>query len=83
MQDNPCIRCGKERIIKKSWRENINNSLITFTQTACPDPSCQKIVEEDLQKKKDKIASIHEESEKRRKFNIRNRKTKKTYSHSA
>lgn len=76
MQDNPCIRCGKTRIVTKSWSENIDNSMITYTLTVCPDPDCQKIVEEDLQKKKDKITLIHEQSEKRRKNNIRNRKTK-------
>lgn len=77
MQNTPCIRCGKIRIVAKSWSEKINNSLLTYTLTVCPDSECQKIVEGELQKKRDKIISIHEESEKRKKNNIRNRKIKK------
>ncbi len=38
---NPCSRCGKERIITESHQEAIGSGLVTFTQTACPDPECQ------------------------------------------
>ena len=45
---NPCIRCGKERVTVKTWREYIGESLITYTTTTCPDPKCQKIVDEKI-----------------------------------
>lgn len=45
--DNLCMRCGKTRIVVKSWKETINNSVVTFTETACPDKECQKKVDEE------------------------------------
>lgn len=43
--NNPCIRCGKQRIDGKSWKEKLGTSVITHTQTVCPDDECQKIVD--------------------------------------
>ncbi len=43
---NPCINCGTQRIDGKSWNGKIGTSLITYTQTICSDPACQKIVDE-------------------------------------
>ncbi len=43
--NNPCIRCGKQRIDGKSWKEKLGTSVITHTQTVCPDSECQKIVD--------------------------------------
>ena len=46
--NNPCIRCGKQRIISKEWTEKITTaagvSTVTYTESICPDPACQKIV---------------------------------------
>lgn len=42
---NPCIRCGKERIDGKSWKEKNGISIITHTKTICPDSQCQKLVD--------------------------------------
>jgi hypothetical protein len=42
---NPCIRCGKERILIKSWNEQIGLALTTFTTARCPDDECQKLVD--------------------------------------
>jgi hypothetical protein len=72
----PCIRCGKLRIVAKSWSERVSGSLITYTQTICPDPDCQKIVDRELQEKINKIAIIQRKSLKRRKSIIRTRKAK-------
>ena len=52
--NNPCIRCGKPRIEGKSWESSLGNSVITHTQTICPDPECQKIVEQGIADKKAK-----------------------------
>lgn len=46
--NNPCIRCGKQRVISKEWSEKVTTvygtSVIGHTETVCPDPACQKIV---------------------------------------
>ncbi|MBM3284155.1 hypothetical protein FJY90_08035 [Candidatus Gottesmanbacteria bacterium] len=79
MQNNTkCIRCGKIRIVASSWKEYIGTSLVTYTNTVCPDPECQKIVDEQLKKKKDKLLMIQTESLERRKAMRINRKLKKT-----
>ena len=53
---NPCTRCGKERVEGKSYKEEITTffgtSTIIHTDTVCPDPECQKIVEEKLAEQK-------------------------------
>ena len=43
--DNPCIRCGKQRIDGKSWKEKSGISLVTRTKTICPDSQCQKLLD--------------------------------------
>lgn len=78
MTDNTvCIRCGKTRIVEKTWTENLNGSILTFTNTVCPDSECQKIVNEELQNKKDKINKIQKESLKRRMKTRKNQKLAK------
>lgn len=57
---NPCIRCGKQRTISRTYQEKINNSIVTYTDTVCPDPECQKALELQFKNEKlqrDKIAS--------------------------
>lgn len=73
-----CIRCGKLRVEAKSWTEYIGESRVTYTQYVCPDSECQKIVESQLQKKKDKLESIQQESLKRRKETRRIRSKSQT-----
>lgn len=74
MQENsPCVRCGKIRVVSKSWEEKVGTSLVKYTLTICPDPECQKIVDEQLKKKRDHIQAIQKESLKRRE-NMRNSK---------
>lgn len=58
----PCIRCGKMRIVTKSWNEDTGISLITHTQTVCPDPVCQEIVETELQVRKGKLEALQRKS---------------------
>lgn len=72
-----CIRCGKARIPGKSWKETLGGAVITYTQTVCPDPECQKIVDEQLQNKKDKLDKIQKESLKRRSNTRRGKRSSK------
>lgn len=59
--NNPCIRCGKQRINGKISKEKVGASEITYTQTICPDPECQKIVDEGIAERKAKTAFLTEE----------------------
>ncbi len=45
MEMTACIRCGKVRILGRTWSEHIGSSLVTYTNTICPDADCQKLVE--------------------------------------
>lgn len=45
---NPCIRCGRERVAVKTWEEKVGNFVLTHTTNVCPDPACQKIVDEQI-----------------------------------
>lgn len=58
--DNPCIQCGKPRVDGKSWKEKIGTSVVTHIQTVCPDPKCQKIVDEAIAERKAKSALLIE-----------------------
>ncbi len=53
MVDNPCFRCGKQRMVVKTKKERINGSLVITTTTCCPDPECQKLLDKQLKKDND------------------------------
>jgi len=55
---NPCIRCGKERIVVRTWKEKIYSSIIINTEMACPDKECQKKVDSDNKKQRDRNAAM-------------------------
>lgn len=55
---NPCVRCGKERIEGKSWKEKNGNFVVTHTLTICPDKACQKIVEQGIADRKEKSENL-------------------------
>lgn len=79
---NPCIRCGKERIHSKTWEEKVVSttgyiSSVSFTETVCPDPACQKIVDQKLKVERDKKKAFDKEREKRMKENKANRTNKR------
>ncbi|KKU95315.1 MAG: hypothetical protein UY28_C0056G0001 [Candidatus Amesbacteria bacterium GW2011_GWB1_48_13] len=66
---NTCIRCGKTRIISKTWTEDVEmffgKSTVIHTETVCPDPDCQKLVNERLQVQREKTESIRLAKEER------------------
>lgn len=74
--NTPCIRCGKMRIVGRSWSEYIDKSLISYTLTVCPDPECQKIVDKQLKSRREEMELLHRESLKRREL-VRAKKFKK------
>lgn len=77
MSNTVCIRCGRERIVSKSWTEYVGTSLVTFVANVCPDEECQKIVDAQLKKKKENLEKIQNKSIKRREANRITRKKAK------
>jgi hypothetical protein len=77
---NPCIRCGKERIVSKTWKEEVTNffgsSFITHTETVCPDGECQKIVNAKFKQEKEKKEALMLEKQKRYEQSQKNAKKK-------
>lgn len=59
--NNPCIECGKQRIDGKTWKGKIGVSIITYTQTICPDKACQEIVDKAIADRKIKSALLIKE----------------------
>ncbi len=47
-----CIRCGKVRVIKKTYKEYVGTSLVITTLTKCPDSECQKILDNQFEKER-------------------------------
>lgn len=62
---NICIRCGKERKVVRTWEEKIEGSTIINTESVCPDPECQKLVEADNKKSRERHAAMKLKSEQR------------------
>ena len=64
-----CTRCGKKRIISKTWKETIflygTETVITHEEAVCPDPECQKEVDSKLLKEKEQREEIRKGVEKR------------------
>lgn len=71
-----CTRCGKARVVVKTYEKEINGSKILYKLTGCPDPECQKKVEEGLQKEKEKREKIKADQEKREEQRRKNSKKK-------
>lgn len=59
--NNPCISCGKQRIDGKSWKGNVGISLVTYTQTICPDSACQKIIDKAIAERRAKSEALAQE----------------------
>ena len=56
-----CTRCGKQRIVVSSHNETVSKSDVVYTETVCPDPECQKIVEKKLEDDKRKREVLEDE----------------------
>lgn len=65
MSGSTCTRCGKPRIVVKTYEEKVETSTVTYTITECSDPECQKMVNKTLQTEKKKRQFIKDEQVKR------------------
>jgi hypothetical protein len=61
-----CTRCGKPRVVISTHKEQVGGSYVTFTETACPDPDCQKYVDKVNDKDREKREEIKKNSLERR-----------------
>ncbi len=62
-----CIRCGLERIFASKWVDkSAKGPAITHTRMVCPDKKCQKIVDEQLKERSDRLTAFRENSQKRK-----------------
>lgn len=64
-----CIRCGKLRILARTWSEHIGLSDVTYSENVCPDTECQKLVEALLKERRDIQTNRMQVSLQRRKDN--------------
>lgn len=62
---NPCIRCGTERVVFRTWKEKLDNSTIINTEMICPNPECQKQVAKDNKERVDRYTALKKKSEER------------------
>jgi hypothetical protein len=67
LSNNFCIRCGKKRIVIRTYTKKVGNSSVVYTKTACPDPECQKKVDEENKKDYLKRKSIKDKQAKKEK----------------
>lgn len=65
MTTSACTRCGKPRIVVKTYEEKVESSTVTYTITECSDPECQKQVNKTLLTEKKKRQFIKDEQVKR------------------
>lgn len=65
MTGSVCTRCGKPRIVVKTYQEKVETSTVTYTITECSDPECQKQVNKTLLTEKNKRKFIKDEQIKR------------------
>lgn len=62
---NLCTRCGTERVVSKTWKEKIGQSIVITTENVCPNNQCQKKVDMENKRQHDKYAALKLRSEQR------------------
>lgn len=73
---NICIRCGKARVVVRTWEEKLDFSTVTNTEMACPDPQCQKIVSQENNKQLQKYKRLKKKTEERLQKRVSDRRKK-------
>lgn len=62
---NICTRCGKLRVVVKTYQEKVGNSIVVYTINECPDPLCQKIVNGQLRDDEKRRVLVRNDQKKR------------------
>lgn len=73
---NPCNRCGKQRVVVRSYQEVVGSTTVTRTESVCPDPDCQKKVDKTNSAEKEKRLNASYTSQNKR-FTYSNKPTTK------
>lgn len=64
-----CTRCHTERVVSKTWTEKIETysgtSVVTHTETICPNPECQAVVDKQLTASRERNEQAKQDREKR------------------
>ena len=81
MAGSSCTRCGKPRIVVKTYEEKVETSTVTYTITECSDPECQKLVNKTLKAEKVKRKFIKDEQVKREEVRRQAIEEKKLHKH--
>lgn len=72
-----CTRCGKTRVVAKQWTESRETragvATVSYTTMVCPDPECQKQVDEVLTSEREKRAEATAIKEKKMRIQVRKR----------
>lgn len=63
--NNVCSRCGKLRVVARTYQETVGISVVTYTEMSCPDSLCQGLVEKNLQVEANKRKVLKDDKEKR------------------
>lgn len=70
---NLCTRCGKERIVSRTWKERAGSSFITITESVCPDKACQSKVNAENKKHFDRRKAMELRSKQRQHHSTRSK----------
>lgn len=62
---NLCVRCGTERVLLRTYEEKIGTSIVITNDMICPNKECQKKVDQDNKKQRDKNILMRLRSEQR------------------
>lgn len=62
---NVCFRCGKQRIVVKTWKEHTRGGIVVHTTTTCPNPECQKVIDRQFAVQKEKQDAIEKAKQER------------------
>ena len=66
---DPCERCGKELTVSRSWDEKVQiyggESTVSYTESVCPDEDCQKHVDAERAKVREKMEKNKKDREER------------------
>lgn len=76
ISSSKCTRCGKKRVVIKTYKKKVNGAEIIYKETGCPDPECQKEVNKQLRKEKQKREKIKADQLRREEQRKKNSKKK-------
>lgn len=66
---HPCEKCGKDLKVSRTWEEKVQvyggESVVTHTESVCPDDDCQKLIDEERRLAREKTEKNKRDREER------------------